>query len=133
MNDAYTRSNIEFPDRLSVEDTEELFFYIAKFLPGDVRYTLTREVIIRHEGEDNIEEEYGTPKITANITSKNGNTFEFGDLESILDDDGVMISGFKFSLIPGYDIRDYEPSKIKLWDNVRKLVNKYFKEVYDNE
>lgn len=121
------RLTIEFPGGLTLEQTKDLLGYVAKSMPANISYRDSRHGAFFHDPETGaLREEQGTVKICADIRATN-NPGTFDTCESINSErDSRFISGLRFFTIPGYEIQDYRPEAVKLWDNVREIVDDYF-------
>ncbi len=125
--DLTKRLTIEFPGVLTLEQTRDLFGYIARTMPANISYKDSRHGAFFHDPKTGIlSEEQGTVKISADIRATN-TPGAFDTCESVnYDRDSKFIAGIRFFVIPDYEIEDYRPEAVRLWDNVRELVEDYF-------
>jgi len=127
IEDLVKRATINFPGPLNLGQTEDLLEYIAREMPGKVY--LQEEVHKTFSFEPkvgNLVKDQGTIGISATIINS-CNPVSFDSCESVnYDRDSGFISGLRFFMVPGFDIPDYRPERMTLWDKVRDLVEDYF-------
>jgi len=123
------KTTIKFPKPLNLKGSEKLLEYISKKLPGDVNYTVNyySHFLYNKERKKSLKSN-GTIGITANIISSK-EAMAFWDTSMLSSNENLSrLSSMEFSKVPGWDIADYRPEVQGLWDDVRKIVEDYFKE-----
>lgn len=133
MQEIIEKANIEFPKPISVSDAEVLFMQIAKELPVRVDYAICRcssstiypkcVRIVKNTEET----------ISGRVTSCDPNFIVSDSFGTNLNyssppDDG-LVRRILFDVDVG-SVRDpsqFGSETLKLWDNVRKVVEQYFK------
>lgn len=129
LDEMLNKAIIPFPKPLNLKGAEKLLKYVSENIPGNVNYHVEqyKSFLYDNKKKKSIKDN-GTLKISGRINS----------LDKIMEFDTVMlepwekdpsyVASIKFQLIPGFESRDYE-RVFPLWEDVRKLVNKYFNEV----
>jgi len=123
------KTTIEFKRPISLEETEDLFRYIAKNMPANISSTIKyfKSFLYDNESKNTLEDK-GTLEVMAGI--HNLKTHEFDAVQSThYDKDTSLISSFAFQRIPDWELCDYRPEVKELWDQFRGLVDKYFEKV----
>lgn len=127
IDDVLEKATIEFPRKLDLRNAENLLKSIAKDLHGNVRYTISEQKNIGYhiiESQD-FQEKTINIQVNGSIDTKN---FVLGPFKlRTAENNYSSFSGINFQITPGWDIEDYRPEVIKLWDDVRKVVTNYFK------
>ncbi len=116
------RSTIALPKPLNLKQAEDLLSYLAKNLPGRIKYKAHyyRDI---EPGDSPLQDE--SIGMIATIASDNP-LLDTGSFESIVcADDPTKIAAIRFSPIPGYDLSEHRPEVVQLWDDVRKLIKNY--------
>lgn len=124
------KTTIEFPRPIGREHAEKMLCYISSHLPGDVNGKVEYFINYRCDSKkkDSLEEK-GTLTLFVNVNnSKKIPSFDTF-VSSPWKEDSSLISKIEFQKIPGFELSEYRPEVIELWDDVRKVVNKYFEEV----
>ena len=119
-------TTIEFERPLDLKNVRRLFLYIAKNLPGSVRYTVeSKEIIERLYRHPMTDFEQKSISINGSIdVIGTGGIFKCESPQ----DNHLLINTLKFDSIPGYDYEEHQPAETKLWGDVRRLISDYFKE-----
>lgn len=123
------KTTIKFPKPLNLKGSEKLLKYISEKLPGDVNYTVNYYNHLLYDRErKKFVKSNGTLNITANIISSK-EVMAFWDISMLSSDQNLSrLSSIEFAKVPGWDIGDYRPEVQRLWDDMRKIVENYFKE-----
>ena len=122
------KTTIEFPRKLSLKGAEGLIDYIAEKLPANIHYNVSyHRSVIPKEEDKGFSKQDGTVNIAATImdTKKSMafDTCEFNPSK----EDSSNLSSIRFQLVPDWELFDYRPEVILLWDDVRRIVKDYFK------
>lgn len=131
IDELLEKTRIELPRSLTLKEAEKLIYYLAKELPANIHYHTSRyRSIVRSSGEDNrseILEQDGTVEINANINNlEKPFAFDGFQFTSSGMEDTSKLSVIRFNLVPGWELSEYRPEVIELWDHVRKTVGQYF-------
>jgi len=129
IDELLKKTTINFPRAINLEESEKLLEYISEKLPGNINYVITYyKSFFYDEMAGKAGNSTGTLNINANIkNSKEIMAFDnMGMLSS--NEDVSKLSSIEFSKTPGWSIADYRPEIQRLWDNVRNIVDAYFKE-----
>jgi hypothetical protein len=129
LDEVLEKTTIEFPRPINREEAEKLLLYIAKNLQADVRSIIKYRLTYYHdEIHKYITEDGGTLRIDATVSSlKTPALFDSFHSEPH-ERDRSYISEIVFGRVPGWELANYGEEKVKFWDDVRVVVNKYFKE-----
>lgn len=128
IDEVLKKATIKFPRAIGIENARELILYISEKLPGRINFSAKQY----YSAGDNEEEkkfkiENGTLEISGNIIpSKNPMEFDTFQLKP-WEEDTSYVSSLEFQLVPDWEIRDYHRVE-PLWNNVRKIVDDYFRE-----
>jgi len=129
LKEILEKTTIEFPRPIGREEAEKLLFYIAKNLPANVNTTIEYYMCYYPSAdEDLIEKTKGTLKVSASVDCVRPIGLFDSFQSETWKEDMSYISSIAFQRDLGKELSDYEPEKIKLWDDVREVVEKYFKE-----
>ena len=132
IDEIVEKTTIELPMSLSLKGAEKLLYYLAKELPANVSYQILHHKSIyrpfRESGRKILKQD-GTIVISGSISNlEKPLAFDFFQLQASDKgrDDTSKLSVIKFNLVPGWELSEYRPEVIKLWDNVRVKVGQYF-------
>ena len=128
IEEAVKKATIEFPTDMSLRQTHRLIAYIAKILPANINYHFSQHInvgyLVGHEG---FSKDLETAEITGRISRAEEpivfDSFRFKHSEH----DTSKFSLMQFLIVSNWEPEDYRPEVRKLWGDVRKLVNKYFR------
>ena len=149
LDELTRRATITFPILATSEDVERLFGYLRKEEGFIIDYTLIfQKKMGREEGghlgvpeaADNFNvreaaivkvcELNGTftlpPSNFVGISQGRSASWDFHCSQQMGLDETPYFSGLKFFMTPGWDLGEYRPEVIGLWDIVRELAKKYF-------
>jgi hypothetical protein len=126
LQDIINKATIEFPRPLNLKESNKLLKYISKNLPGNVNSNIEQHKVWLYDKEKNkSRKDNGTLKIYCNINNSNKpDEFDSMVLES-WKEDSSYIGSIKFK-VDDDDQRVYK-RVFPLWDNVRDIVNDYFR------
>lgn len=127
MQDLIDRITIEFPGPLTLEQAEDLLEYIARELPANINYDPSQFRNFFHNPQTGkLEKQEGTARIVGSIINLKS-AMGFNHFLTIPSERFCgAIEGLRFSLIPDFDLKDYEEEVVHLWDSVREHVHGYF-------
>ena len=131
------RRQINFPEPLELLAMKEYFDYLSREGKFVINYEVTSDYTIGKL--DFFKEPVYTPEIRGERTKKltgriqETTTTSFDHFETSLKyvekeegiDDAVF-EALNFSLVPGWDLDEYRPEVIHIWDKVRELTDTYF-------
>jgi len=121
-------STIGLPRDLTLKEAEKLFIYIAKKLPGDVRYNASYFKSLIHSREPENEGlliDDGTAQIVGTI-SRSKEPYAFDSFSTTHSEkDTSKLSAISFQRVPGWELPEYHRVR-PLWDDVRDIVTQYF-------
>ena len=132
LKEVTSKSTIDFPENLSLEQSEDLLKYLAENLPADIDYQISQ-----HKSKRHIEKEVGTIEGTLEITGQiiSRNNFlgcdSFTMANSDLSSEYFKIGRLEFSRVSGGDLNEYGGEVKELWDSVRERVGDYFESSSD--
>jgi hypothetical protein len=128
IDDVLEKATIKFPRALDRNNAEKLLLYISEKLPGRINYTPKQyKSLVYDEKSNKSTLENGTLNISANLVPfKNQMEFDAFQLEP-WEEDSSYVASLKFQIIPGFEFSDYQ-RVVPLWNNVRKIIDDYFKE-----
>lgn len=128
VDEVVERATIKFKRPLSLDETRELFRFIARKLPCDFHYEVkTSEGI------------YGLHTIRAGVRNRMTGIEIYGDMfcSGVVGLGGfecrtyrknpLKIEAFSFAPLIEDRIEDYRPEVVNVWDAVREQINNYFK------
>lgn len=129
IDEVIEKSTINFPRALALKEAEELIEHLAKKLPANIHYKVSRHKSIGYQEKDErVLKQEGTVNISATVINiKEPMSFDVCEFKPSMKDTSKL-SSINFQLIPDYEIHDYRPEVIKLWGDVRKVVEDYFKQ-----
>ena len=128
IEEVIKKINIPFPKPQSLEQVEELLRYITMNLPATIRCHFQYNTYFSKGKDSKLLEDNGSVNIIASIVDTE-KTMAIGTLESRpYSQDSSYISALAFQMVPGWDISDYRPEVLNLWDEVRGLTKKHFSE-----
>lgn len=123
------RSVIAFPHPVSLEEMQELIGHVCKTLPGRSTYHSGYHMStgVPFMGEGEFYNSRGTVDIGGMISRQDGSAFDgfMGVIQRGVDDTSKF-AAFSFQTIPGYEISEYDPRVLELWDDVRTIIRQYF-------
>jgi hypothetical protein len=122
------RSKIIFDRPLALEEAVSLIKIVANELPADVVYSSTKHAGVYCGSNPSSEtvNELRSVELGGSIR-KIGDGYPHDTFQSLpVEDDPVLIKGIRFFIIPGYRLKEYNPHIVKLWDEVRDSVQRYF-------
>jgi len=120
------KATINFPRPLSLQETERVLEHVAKELPATITYHISAHKSLYHEA-GSVAKNDGTIRIRGSISNlQKPMTFDSFRSEPHRRETN-FIASISFNLILGYDLEDYGPEVLKLWDDVRRVINQYFK------
>jgi len=125
LQEVIERSEIGFPEDLNLEQAETLLGYIAQNLPADISYHGSYHGNFSRGSYSKSKD--GSFSIGGMISKIMGDSLAFDSFESkVSDRDYTKISAIRFIKIPGYELGEYRPEAVELWDDVRKTVVQWF-------
>ena len=130
MEDIIERTTITFPIPLDIARTEHLLLKISEGIQGEVKYRVERAKSFEYNEKEK------KSKITLRdralggvfIRSNKSVTSEFVKLITS-DTESTKYSAMRFDPIIGYSVSEHRPEVVKLWDDVRSVVEEYFKNI----
>jgi hypothetical protein len=130
MEDILKRTIITFPTSIGFVDTEKLLFHISEGIQGEVEYSVDCPKSFAYNEKEK------KSKITLRdralggvfIRSNKSVTSEFVKLITS-DTESTKYSAMRFDPIIGYSVSEHRPEVVKLWDDVRSVVEVYFKNI----
>lgn len=123
LDEVMEKATIKFPHEVGIEKMIELLDFLCKFMPASINYQV--QYNMSKNGRD--QREQGIVSIAGHINHLE--KLGYFDGFETLQENYKLISGMRFSLVPDYDLDDYRPEQIKLWDEVRKKVGYYFNRI----
>lgn len=137
------RATITFPFLATLEDMERLFGYLQQEAGLITNYELSISKQVGNifekpkELEGAVAKDYrlsgsisvpslGITDTLRNLTGGISERWDFEGFPKIAADNKPYFSGMKFFTTPGWSLGDYRQGTLQLWDQVRKLTNKYF-------
>ena len=127
VDEVLTRTKIPFREPLSLEQTEQLMDYIARNLPANVNYHAGYFKKIYPWSDGRISSDLGTVDLEGMIRSKR----ELMGFDSFRSEHGrntSQIVAIQFITIPEYELYEYRPEVVRLWNDVGAMVSKFFDE-----
>ncbi|GEM_PF-3399407 len=136
LEDVLAKSEIIFPRSLELDDMKELLEHyntegrLAVFYQLTSKYDLGYPLLpIGVENPLDLREE-SVSSLNGRITDPNS-PFAYDSFETEIltldDEDSTRVfKKLKFGLIPGYELSEYRPEVIALWDKTRILTSEYF-------
>ena len=125
LDDILEKSTIQFPEPLSLQEAQDLLQYIAENLPADIHYLASYHSVFRTKDHKATKED-GTVDITGDIKRLDKDLAFDSFRMHPSDQDCTRMSALCFERIQGYELREYRPEVIRLWDDVRATIQKYF-------
>lgn len=124
------KTRIELPMPLSLKGAEKLLYYLAEELPANVSYQISHHKSIyrpfRESGRKILKQD-GTIVISGSISNlEKPFAFDFFQFRASDKGDTSKLSVIRFNLVPDWELSDYRPEVIKLWDDVKEKVRQYF-------
>ncbi len=138
-DDTFTIGKIDFPKNLELESMRELFEYVSREGQMVVSYNVTMDYTVGRvemppDGPDYFNADArveSAKKLSDRIVDTDNRAFDhFEAITGYVDreDDVVVVfTGMAFSLVPGWNLSEYRPETVVLWDKVRELTESYFK------
>lgn len=122
------KTTIKFLKPLNLRNAEKLLLYISEHLPGTVNYHIEQHKSLSYNKEKKKStKDNGTLTISTNISnSEKVMAFDFPQLIP-WEKDSSYVSSIQFPRLSD-NLMDYRPEVQRLWDDVRKIVENYFKE-----
>lgn len=126
LEEVIKRSTIEFLRPQELEAVKFLLSEITKNLPGRINYQITQYKTLLPESHGFSEHE-GTV-ILAGMIVNTKNPTAFDSFQTVHSrEETSEIKAIRFNLIPGYnELSDYREEVVKLWDDTRKIVEKFY-------
>ena len=129
------RATINFPRNLDIGELTKLFAFVHEKGNLEIKYNLILERTWFYDHESKVSKYGERPKdvsgnintIILNTTGSTPFTAESFSCNRNYNDDGKIYSNLSFNTIPGYDIEEHKKETVELWDNVKKIVEEYFK------
>ena len=119
------KSTINFARRLNLEEVEKLIYCIAEKLPANINYHISRHKSLYHGEKGAVLKNGGTVVVSGTISSLR-NPGAFDSFQTKPSENYISLSSaIAFSMVPGWELEDYRPEVQELWNDVRKIVNKY--------
>lgn len=132
LDDLMKRSVVEFPRPLPHEEVSGFFRQISEDVLPDVTDSLSYCFQQHYEitncdvdGERHDEKAEYLRQVRVS-----GDFFRMPALVNFrlvhTDDDHPSFDALQFNTIPGYELDEYSPDEVQLWDDVRESIKKYF-------
>ncbi|MBN2142055.1 hypothetical protein JW711_01875 [Candidatus Woesearchaeota archaeon] len=118
-------ATIRFPRSVELKEAEAVLVYVAQNMPAEVNYKASYYAVSRRDKDLEVRIELGSAQIGGTI-HKEGRAFD--TFESYLHSFNGLIAGFRFNLIPGYELSEHRPEVRQLWDETRNVALRYFSE-----
>ena len=125
IDEVMQRNTIEFDPPLILEDVEELLVYVAKHLPAKISYDACYGSYINGYSRNNKGPRMQGGSVKGTIRKKDDATFDQFEFE-LANKKPLSAGSMHFFTVPGWELNEYRPEVVKLWDDVRILVDKYF-------
>jgi len=123
------KTTIEFPIPIGREHAENLLCYISSHLPGNVSSKVEYFINYLYDPGSGTLEDKGTLKLVATINdSKEPMAFDTFVSEPYPEETS-FISKVAFQRIPAWELSDYRKEVKGLWEDTRRVVLDYFREV----
>ncbi|MBU1199895.1 MAG: hypothetical protein KKF46_02960 [Nanoarchaeota archaeon] len=119
------KATINFPKPLCLKATEELLKYIAESISANINYHAGYFNNLNNK-EGIVTSDMGTINITGTIT-RLSNPIAFDSFEIFpYRNDTTKADKMQFTMVPAWDLTDYQEQNLELWEDVRTVVDKYF-------
>ncbi len=131
LEDVLAKSEIIFPRFLNLDEMNGLLEYYNTKGKIAVRYQLTMQhdlgiPLPPSKTEDPLDlRNFYLLTLSGRITSLQDH-YALDSFE-VLGQHEQGIKGLRFQLIPGYELNEYRPEVVALWNKVKTLTEKYFK------
>lgn len=130
LDEVLRKTIIEFPKPLSFGEMKELFEFIIEALPAKIRYKGSfHNTLYLDQERGGVVEDLGTSSFTGHIQDVNKDSFDAFETHPD-QENSSKIFALRSSTVLN-DGLESDPRTIELWDDVRKVVNRYFKEEKD--
>jgi hypothetical protein len=122
LEEVMERITIEFPEHIPLNQMIELLDYICDTMPAGVSYQV--HYFAQKQGKE--KRSRGSGSIAGQIRH-NEKLASFDCFETVQSDkDYTLVGGMRFAMIPDYELSEYRPEAIQLWDDIRERVDYYF-------
>ncbi len=124
------KATIQFEKPISQNSIGMYMHYLSYELHANIRYRLTLDKEIWALPEDTSLIPIKTTRFgLSGIITKRTTSYDdyVSEIFNGFSDDPDYIKGVKFDIIPGFDLKEYDPKKIQFWDEIRKLSCDYIK------
>jgi hypothetical protein len=128
IEDILQRTTIVFPVPIDFIKAEELLFYISEGIHGKVNYSIDCPISLVYNEKKEKSKIILRSRALGGvfIRSNKSVTSEFAKLITS-DTESSKYSAIRFDPIIGYTVSEHRPEVVKLWDDVRSVVEEYFK------
>lgn len=117
-------TRVPFSRSINLDKGKKLLKYIAANLPASISFRCEYQGSFSDHYEGKVLEYPGSIGLVATVIDKKGASDTFVSFRA--DYGPSLIAGIVFSSVPGWDLENYRIEVRQLWDDVRKVVNKYF-------
>ena len=135
IDDVVAKATINFPSPLSEEQMRALLGYLWKNGNLEVNYKLEIgertgnrfDTLVPHD-----QAVVTSLGVSGTIFDTQTHAFDTFNGEQIIAprDDKPYIANLKFFIVPGWDLQEYRPEVLRLWDRTRTLTEQYFGEKF---
>jgi hypothetical protein len=129
LDEVLAKSDIKFPRPISFANAEKLLLSISEEIRGKVHYSLNIPKSFVYDEEEKRIRISLKDRTLGHICIEDNKThaFEFARMMPY-EGDPSQFSSMKFDIVPRWKFSDYKKETLQLWDNVRKIVEKYFQD-----
>ncbi|MFH1310849.1 MAG: hypothetical protein ABIH65_00395 [Nanoarchaeota archaeon] len=127
IEEVVKRTTIEFPQKISFSQVEDLIKHIAKELPANIHYDFLSHTDVGYSfGTEELVKNTLKSPVTGRII-KVKEPLIFGSFSFINSKQDIFSSSsMQFHLGHDWELEKYSPKVRKLWDDVKKIVDEYF-------
>jgi hypothetical protein len=128
LNDVFARPTITFPEIISFAGVEGLLIYISEHLKVDVHYSLDTPKSFIYDDNDKKSKLVLKDRVMGDILIKDrkNNSLYSVKLGS-QKENSLEFSFMRFDMENGGNISNYKKETLEFWDDIRDIVNDYFK------
>jgi hypothetical protein len=126
LDEILKRATIPFPEPLEIEGIDRFIEHLAHYLQARINYSVKKDGNANALRGGVYLTETTSISLEGTITTSDASD-SFSSGRDIAQS-RLQIHQLQFSIIPGYQLQEYRPATIVLWDRTREVVNNYFEQ-----